>query len=119
MKIAISSPNGNPDSPFQERFGRSEFFLLFDEGKNHWQDLKNPAVHSRGGAGPQVVQLLADSGVDAVISGRFGPKAFEALQAAEMTVYLGRKGTPRELVEAVRQGNLERVTGPTGPGHHA
>ncbi len=118
MKIAVSSQDGNPDSPFQQRFGRSQFFLIYDQGQDRWDSVRNPAVRSRGGAGPQVVQLLGDQQVAAVISGRFGPNAYTALQAAGMEAYLGQHGTPRELIAAYQQGNLSRADGPSGPGHH-
>jgi len=82
MKLAISSSTGNPDKEFSARFGRCAYFLIVDEGAENWDKISNPAVNAQGGAGTQVVQHLADQGVDGVISGRYGPNAYDALAAA-------------------------------------
>lgn len=118
MKIAISSRNGSPDKKFQSRFARCEYFAVFDENLEIWETLKNPAMDSHGGAGPKVVQFLADHGIKTVISGRFGPNAFTALQAAGIEAYLADKGTPQALVKALQAGELTLANGSSGPGRH-
>jgi len=118
MNIAISAHSGDPDRQFSSRFGRCSCFLITDQEGDSWQELDNPAVNAQGGAGSRVVQLLADNGVDAVISGRYGPNAYEALQIAGIEAYLARSGTPRELAASLRDGNLELASGPSGAGYH-
>ena len=72
MKIAISSPDGKPDSQFSPRFGRCEFFAIFDTETRTWEAVTNPAATARGGAGSQVVQFLANHHIMATITGRYG-----------------------------------------------
>ncbi|MFN2282435.1 MAG: NifB/NifX family molybdenum-iron cluster-binding protein [Anaerolineales bacterium] len=119
MKIAISANSGDPDRQFSSRFGRCSCFLVTDPEGETWQEIDNPAADAQGGAGSQVVQLLADHGVDAVISGRYGPNAYEALQAAGMEAYLARSGSARDLVRSFSDGELKLASGPTGRGQHA
>lgn len=118
MMIAISSDDGNPTSPFSSRFGRCAYFSFFDTDTQMWEKEKNPARETRGGAGTMLVQYLADHDVDVLISGRYGPNAFTAIQASGMDAYLGKSGTPSELVEKFQAGNLNKATGPSGPGFH-
>ncbi len=118
MKIAISSSTGNPDTEFSARFGRCAYFLIVDEGADNWDKISNPALNAQGGAGTQVVQHLADQGVEAVISGRYGPYAYDALAAAGINAYLANSGTPRQLVDQVQAGSLSLASGPTGAGMH-
>jgi len=118
MKFAISSSTGNPDTEFSARFGRCPYFLIVDEGTGNWDKTINPAENAEGGAGTLVVQHLADQDVDAVISGRFGPNAYDALTAAGMNAYLAKSGTPRQLVDQALSGSLDMATGPTGEGMH-
>ncbi len=118
MKIAISANSGDADRQFSSRFGRCRCFLITDSEGETWQELDNPAVDAEGGAGSRVVQLLADQGVDAVISGRYGPNAYEALEAAGMEAYIARSGTPREIALSFSRGDLKLASGPTGPGRH-
>lgn len=118
MKIAISSSTGTPDTEFSSRFGRCAYFLVVEEGSDNWDKISNPAVNAQGGAGTQVVQYLAEQGVDAVVSGRYGPNAYEALSAAGINAYLANSGTPRQLVDQVIEGSLRLASGPTGEGMH-
>jgi predicted Fe-Mo cluster-binding NifX family protein len=118
MKIAISSNSGSPDQKFQSRFARCAYFAVFDQNQESWDSLKNPAVDSQGGAGPKVVQFLADNGIQTVISGRFGPHAFTALQAAGIEAYLAVQGSPEALVRAQQAGELTLASGASGPGRH-
>lgn len=116
MKIAISANSADPKEQFSTRFGRCDTFLLSGSEGAAWQDIPNPARDDSGGAGTRVVQLLSDLGVDVVISGHFGPNAFEALQAAGIEAYLAAAGTPQELASQLRNGKLVQATGPSGQG---
>jgi len=71
--------------------------------------VQNTAASAAQGAGTGTVSLLADHGVTAVISGRFGPKAYQGLQAAgiEMYVTLVDKDAAGAL-DRFRAGELKR-----------
>ena len=118
MKIAISSRDGESDSPFSSRFGRCNYFVIVDSETHSWDVLPNPAATSRGGAGAQVVQFLSDNGIEAIISGRYGPNAFSALQAAGIQTYKASGGTPEELLDKFITGRLDRARGSSGRGRH-
>ncbi len=118
MKIAISANTGDPGAEFSARFGRCRHFLITDTDLEDWQEVENPAIDAQGGAGTQVVQLLANLGVECVISGRYGPNAYEALQAAGMKAYLASSGSPRGLAGDCQAGRLKTASGPTGRGFH-
>ena len=66
----------------------------------------NPGVDASGGAGIQAAQYVTDSAVDALITGRVGPKAMDVLRAAGLPVYLFAGGSVRQAVEAFREGKL-------------
>ena len=118
MKIAISPNSVDPEAEFSARFGRCRYFLIADSDLDEWQDVENPAADAQGGAGTQVVQLLANLGVEAVISGRYGPNAFEALQASGMSAYLANAGSARVLAAECQAGRLKTANGPSGRGFH-
>lgn len=118
MKLAISSQDGNFNTPFSARFGRCEFFIIIDTETRVWEAKSNPAATARGGAGAQVVQFLADNGVEATISGRYGPTAFSALDVAGIQTFVAGDGSPAELLDKFLANKLERVDTATGQGYH-
>lgn len=118
MKIAISSSTGELGAEFSPRFGRCAYFIILNPETENHEILANPAIDAQGGSGTQVVQLLADQGVNATISGHYGPNAFDALTAAGMDAYLAKSGTPLELLKQFRDGVLSLATEPSGEGHH-
>jgi len=118
MKIAISSYDGKVNTPFSPRFGRCEYFVFVDSNTRNWEVKPNPAAEARGGAGAQVVQFLSNHQIDVTISGRYGPNAFTALEAAGIRGYVAVEGTPEELLEQLLVGELQQVSSATSPGRH-
>ena len=118
MKIVITATSNTIDQPFNPRFGRADYFILIDSETRDWEALPNPAADARGGAGPQAVQFIANKGVEAVISGRYGPSAFSALEAAKIEAYLAEDGTVNEVLGKYLAGELVKTNNATGSGMH-
>ena len=119
MKIILTTTSPNLDSDIDPRFGRGAYFLVVDCDSLAWEAHPNPGVGAAGGAGSLAAQFAANQKAAAVISGDFGPNAYNALQAAGVEMYLfGTSQTGRDAVERFKAGQLERVGAPTGPGHH-
>ena len=118
MKIAISSHNGKFDSPFSARFGRCEYFIFIDTDTNDWTSIENPAASASSGAGSHVVQFLISNGIEATITGRYGPTAFTALDVAGIQAFEAEEGTPEELLKRFLAGDLIKVNEATGPKLH-
>ena len=118
MKIIITATSNSIDQEFNPRFGRCEYFIQFDSETKAWQVFDNPGANASGGAGPLAVQFIADKGAQAVISGRYGPSAFSALEAAGIPAYVAEHGSVREVLEQFLADELEIVNAPTGEGFH-
>ncbi|HIE24580.1 MAG TPA: dinitrogenase iron-molybdenum cofactor biosynthesis protein [Anaerolineales bacterium] len=118
MKIAISSHDGKYDTELNPRFGRCDFFVFIDTETRAWETKPNPAIGASGGAGPQAVQFLADNDVGATITGRYGPKAYTALETAGIRTFVAKEGTPEELLEKFLAEELEEVDSATGKEMH-
>jgi predicted Fe-Mo cluster-binding NifX family protein len=118
MKIIITAVSDQIDQPFNPRFGRTAYFILIDSETKKWEALSNPALNARGGAGPQAVQFITNHKPEVVISGRFGPNAFSALEAAGIKAYVAGGGTVSEVLEQFLAGQLDQAVGASGPGMH-
>ncbi len=117
MKIAISSTGPDLDAQVDPRFGRCRCFVLVDPATKEFEVLNNEAAMMSGGAGIQAVQMVANSGVDAVITGHLGPNAADTLTATGLKVYLCEAGTAREVLQQYENGQLQEATGPTVKSH--
>lgn len=120
MNIILTATSPSIDSNIDPRFGRAAYFIVADPATLEWQAHANPAVGASGGAGTQAAQFVANQKAETVISGDFGPNAYNALQAAGIAMYLfGASATVKQAIEQFKAGQLVRVDMPTGPGHHS
>lgn len=109
MKIAISSLGDNINSNVNPRFGRCEYFIIYDTDTEKSMSVENGGRLSSGGAGIATAKMVADLGVKAVITGFVGPKAFAALKAAGIKMYSDAQGTVAEVIELYKQNKLNEV----------
>ena len=117
MKIAVTATGEKIESEIDPRFGRCAFFIIYDLESGDFQAVPNPGREASGGAGPQATQAVADTGVEAVITGNLGPNAAQALQAINIPVYQFQNGTVAEAIEKYKAGELESISGPTVKSH--
>ncbi len=121
MKLIISISGNKLDSPFDPRFGRAAAFCLVDSETGEWTYHENPALAASGGAGVQAAQFVAKLGAQAVISGAYGPNAFDALSPAGIEMYLAPTGdnlTAANVLELFKAGKLQKAETATHAGHH-
>jgi len=121
MKLVISITGNKLESPFDPRFGRAAAFCLVDSETGAWTSHENPALSASGGAGVQAAQFIAKLGAQAVISGAYGPNAFDTLSPAEIEMYLAPTGktlTAEDVLVLFKAGKLSKVEAATHAGHH-
>ena len=115
-RIAITVGSSSLDVEIEPRSGRSSLILLVDPDTMTWESLVNPGSGARGGAGVRVAQVLSNRKVSDVVSGEFGPKAYDALRAARITMHrFGSGTTAREAVELLKAGKVAGTVPATRP----
>ena len=117
MKLVISADGPQLEAQLDARYGRCAYFIFVDTETHAWEASPNPAINARGGAGTQAAQFIANKGAQAVISGHFGPNAFEALDAAGIKMYTAAGGRVDKVVEEFSSGQRRKVTVPGASGH--
>ncbi|MBD3286896.1 dinitrogenase iron-molybdenum cofactor biosynthesis protein [candidate division WOR-3 bacterium] len=115
MKIAVTSSGKTIEDNVDERFGRAPYFLIIEDDKV--EAIENENLTAGGGVGVQTSQMLADKGVEAVIAGNFGPKAFQVLDAAGIKAYSASGKKVSEALDLLSQGKLEPVQGASKQSH--
>ena len=121
MKIAISINGSDLNALFDPRFGRAQAFCIVDIESADYQIFSNSAVAASGGAGVAAAQFVAKHHVDAVISGSFGPNAYDTLSAANIKMYILSGGTGsniQDVIEKFAAGELGEPQAPNHEGYH-
>ena len=118
MRVAVTSLGTDMAGEVDPRFGRGKCFVVVDTETLEFSVHDNAQnLNAVQGAGIQAAQNVVSLGVDAVITGNVGPKAFVALRAGEVEVYVGAKGSVSEAVEQLKNGRLDRAAAPNVEGH--
>jgi predicted Fe-Mo cluster-binding NifX family protein len=113
MKVVITSQEKGLDSKLDTRFGRAAFLLLVDTDTEQCTAFDNSVnLNSSNGAGIQSAKRVERLGVEAVITGHVGPKAFRALNKLGVKVYLADSGKVSKALDLFRDGKLEQVDAP-------
>lgn len=105
-------------SPLDQRFGRAAGFLVYDDVAGSLDYVSNEQnLNAAQGAGIQAATTIAKLGVDCVITGHCGPKAFQVLSAAGVKVYNCSAATVAEAYELLKSGSLVPATGANAEAH--
>ena len=117
MKIAITSMGAKLKDKIDPRFGRCHYFILFDTETTKFEAIENTGAQGMGGVGIQSGQIMADKGVETVLTGSCGPNAFQTLQAAGIKVITGASGTVQEAIDKFKSGDYKVVSQANAPAH--
>ena len=111
IAISVTHEGEGMDALMDGRFGRAEAFLVVErESGEVVETIGNESVGSSHGAGIAAANTMKSVGVDAVISGRFGPKAFDALRALGIETWVAPAGiTAGEAFRMLDDAGLERM----------
>ncbi len=107
MKVAVTATGIDLNAQIDPRFGRCANFIIVDTDTMEFEAIQNPNITAGGGAGIQSAQLVANKGVQVVLTGNCGPNAFQTLSAAGIQVITGISGTVREAVEGYKSGQFQ------------
>lgn len=120
MKIAFTTTGASLEAPLDTRFGRAMAFLIYDTETDGFTLIDNRQnLNAAQGAGIQSAQTVAAAGVQVLVTGHCGPKAFRVLAAAQIKVYTTTAATVAEALALFREGKLTESTAPDVEGHWA
>ncbi len=120
MKLVISSTGVSLADPLDTRFGRAQYFLLVETESGLVTAHENSQnLNAAQGAGIQAAETVVRLGAEAVLSGNVGPKAFRALSAGGVKVFLAPGGTGATVLERFKKGELKETKEANVEGHWA
>lgn len=110
MKIAVSATGQNKENLLDRRFGRCDYFLIYNIETGDFQAIPNSGVSSGGGAGIAAASQVIEENVSAIITGNLGPNAFELLEKAGVKAYGSEVLPVFRVVELFQKNQLLEIT---------
>ncbi|MBN1251625.1 MAG: NifB/NifX family molybdenum-iron cluster-binding protein [Bacteroidales bacterium] len=110
MKIAFTTKGTEWESLMDARFGRTEFFLLYDEENDSFIHFDNRDVENDAhGAGPKTAQKLFELQAQVLITGNGpGGNAATVLEKAGIKIYTGAgEMTVKDAYNALKNNELK------------
>jgi len=114
MKSAISSTGRGIDSTIESKFERCHFFLILDLEKNILLPIENKTKDRPHEIGGTVGQLIANQGIDTVITTDIGPSTFEMFKRYGIKIYQA-EGIIEDAIRLLKEGKLSELIKPTVP----
>ncbi|MEA3448392.1 MAG: NifB/NifX family molybdenum-iron cluster-binding protein [Bacteroidota bacterium] len=103
MKIVFPSDKADWNAKLDERFGRADGFVVYDDNDESLTFIDNESKNDGHGVGVQAAQVVIQAGADVVVtSGPFGPKASSVLSQSGIKIF------PQMGVITIREA-LEKV----------
>lgn len=114
MIIAITSTGPTEESTIDKRFGRARYFLIYDTEKDEFKPLDNlSGMNEMQGAGVSSGEKMFKAGVEVVVTGHVGPKAYRTLNASKIKVAFCKEDvTVKEAAAMYVDGKLTVSDGP-------
>lgn len=118
MRVAFTAGGESLDSPFDNRFGRAEKFIIYDTESDTFEVLDNTHnLQAVQGAGVQSAQHIIDSKVDELVTGNLGPKAAQIIFPAGILVYHAKAETVGEALAMYKSKAIKPLKEPTVKEH--
>jgi predicted Fe-Mo cluster-binding NifX family protein len=118
MKLAITSKGPDLNSQVDPRFGRAPYIIVVDTETMSHRALDNRQnMDAFKGAGIKTATMIHDEGVEILLTGYCGPKAFQTLQAAGIRVVSDIDGDVAAAIERYKAGDLAFTARPNAEAH--
>ncbi len=112
MKIVFTSKGTDMDAAMDPRFGRTEYFVIFDEDSKSVESFDNRAIEGEAhGAGSKTAQKLGELGAEVLITGNGpGGNAATVLKTMGTEVFVGAGDmNVIEAYDAYKAGSLKKA----------
>lgn len=117
MKIVISATGNKKESLLDKRFGRCDFFQIYDTESDSYEVVTNSGVAASGGAGIKAASQMIDANANVVITGNLGPNAFELLEKANVKAFSCEVVPITKAIELFQKNMLTEISN-AGSAHH-
>ena len=117
MKIVVSATGVSKESMLDKRFGRCEYFIIFDTETDSYEAVSNSGVNASGGAGIKAANQIIEAKADVLITGNLGPNAFELIEKSKIKAVTCEVMPVNRAIELYQKNMLSDIFS-AGMAHH-
>ncbi|KPA12053.1 magnetosome protein MamT, greigite-specific, partial [Candidatus Magnetomorum sp. HK-1] len=115
-RVAIAANGNDLNAQLSPYFGSAPFFIIVDLSTKQYSAVPNNAATGTVPYGIAAVQLVTASGAKAVIAQNYGPVMYQALMAAQLTLFRANPGKVLDALAQYESYLLTQVDSPTVQG---
>lgn len=113
MKVAVSAQGPTVHDEVDPRFGRAAYFIIVTTENDSVEVLNNKInANAFKGAGIQAATMISDRGVEVLLTGYCGPKAFKVLETAGVKIAGNISGSVSRAITKLQAGYVRFEKGP-------
>ena len=103
MKTIITSTGNTDQSAFDARFGRAEYYCIYDDTEKRHEFIRNEFSMDKRSSGKNAAIWASRNRVKRIISGDFGPRAKDILDQAgiQMVILPDRDLTIHDIIAKI------------------
>lgn len=117
MKIALSATGQNKECLLDKRFGRCDYFIIYNTDTGEYKAIGNNGVSSGGGAGIAAASQVIEENVSVIITGSLGPNAYELVEKSGIKAYSCEALPVFRVIEMFQKNQLSEISN-AGNAHH-
>ena len=117
MRIALSAAGSKKEDLLDRRFGRCEYFQIYDTVTKEFRSISNQGALSGGGAGIAAANQILEEQADVIITGSLGPNAYEIINKAEIGTFCYEAIPVYQAIERFLRNELMNIS-TAGIAHH-
>jgi len=110
MKIIITAQGKEKTSLMDARFGRCQYFHVYDYDKGFIKAIENRANQATGGAGIKAANLILKEKPDVIITSDVGPNAGYVLKNNEIKVFVSDLKKVSDVFADFKENKLEEIS---------
>lgn len=105
MKIALALKGNNLAEKLDDRFGRSNYFCIYNFNDKTAKFIKNKYANETDGVGKNVSELLIDQNVEMIVAAEFGRKVRTILEKKkiQMVIVQNSSLTGEEIIKMIKK----------------
>lgn len=109
MNILITCQTPHESGLIDERFGRCDYYCIYDTDRETYTFQKNASKSANQGAGISFSQRVIELDINVILTGKIGPKAMDVLQSSDIHAYEVTNMKVLEALEAYQKKTLNDI----------